>query len=123
MNKLQNKLILILLFFALAITFCGTSAAATTTHSNITLTKNSTTHAGDPIINGTVYIDDYSTKPVANATVTVNTTSGRTLATTTTNQNGFYTLNFYSTNTSFYVTASYPGCTQCNTNCNGSQKQ
>ncbi len=48
---------------------------------------------------------------MANATVTVNTTTGRTLATTTTNQNGYYSVNFYSTNTSFYVTASYPGCT------------
>ena len=47
---------------------------------------------------------------MANATVTVNTTAGRTLATTTTNQNGYYSVNFYSTNTSFYVTASYPGC-------------
>ena len=68
-------------------------------------------HAGDPIINGTVYIDDYGTRTLANATITVNSTTGKTLATTTTNQNGYYSVNFYSTNTSFYVTATYPGCT------------
>ncbi len=63
MDKLKNKLIPILLFFAIAITLCGTSAAATTTHTNqYYINKNSTVHAGDPIINGTVYIDDYSTK-------------------------------------------------------------
>ena len=80
MNKLKNKLILILLFFALAITFCGTSAAATTTHSNNTLTKNSTTHAGDPIISGNVNITDYNTKSLANATITINSTNSRSIS-------------------------------------------
>ena len=113
MNKLQNKIFLILLFFALTITFCGTSAAATTTHSNNTNLTNSTAHAGDPIINGTVYVDDYSNRTLANATITINSTgsNSRVLATTTTDQNGNYNVNFYNTATQFIVTASYMGST------------
>ena len=108
-NNIKRNVVFVLMFFAFAIIFSGTSSAATM-NSNQTTVNTTTEHAGDPIINGTVDINDYGTRPLANATITVNSTTGRTLATTTTNQNGYYTLNFYSTNTSFYVTASYPGC-------------
>ena len=46
LDKLKNKLIPILLFFAIAITLCGTSAAATTTHTNNTNLTNSTSACG-----------------------------------------------------------------------------
>ena len=106
---------------------CGTTSAATpqknstishnntTTISTLQLTSKSTTKkagsAGDPIINGTVTINEYgSIRNLANATVTINSTNGRTLAITKTNANGFYSTNFYSTNTQFIVTTSYLGC-------------
>jgi len=116
-----------LLAFAFVLTICGTTAAATpqvnTTindHSNVT-TVNSTLQttnttkkagsAGDPIINGTVTINEYGAiRNLSGATVVINSTSGRTLAITTTNANGFYSANFYSTDTQFKVTTSYLGC-------------
>ena len=67
----------------------------------------------DPIINGTVTINEYgNTRPLPNATVTVNSTgsNSRVLATTTTDANGYYSVNFYSTSTQFLVTSSYMGC-------------
>ena len=108
------------MFLAFALIISGTSAAATTntTHFNQTIQNNASSNHNitnktvghDPIITGTVQIDDYSTKTVANATVTVSS-GGKILDTTTTDKNGNYYLNFYSTATSFSVTASYPGCT------------
>ena len=70
---------------------------------------------GDPIITGTVTINKYGTGtyyPVQGATITVNSTgsNSRVLGTTTTDQNGNYYINFYSTATQFSVTSSYLGC-------------
>ena len=96
-----------------------TKTITTTTKTTTKITKTTTTtttittaaiHKGDPIISGTVYVDDYSTKTLANATITVTSMSGRILDTTTTDQNGNYNISFYSTDSSFIVTASYPGC-------------
>ena len=109
-------------------TICGTSTAATpqqnttishnntTTISTLQLTSKATTtkkagSAGDPIINGTVTINEYGAiRNLPGATVIINSTSGRTLAITTTNANGFYSTNFYSNSTQFEVTTSYLGC-------------
>ena len=64
-----------------------------------------------PIINGTVTINEYGAiRNLPGATVIINSTSGRTLAIATTNANGFYSTNFYSTDTQFKVTTSYLGC-------------
>ncbi|UTB33127.1 MAG: Ig-like domain-containing protein [Methanobacterium sp. ERen5] len=124
-------MILFVLAFALIITICGTSAAAstqqtaTTIHSsNPTLSTHTTTKvsssktakkkgsSSDPIINGTVTIKEYNhIRNLANAKIIIKSNSGRTLATTSTNSNGFYSTSFYSTDQSFKVTASYIGCT------------
>ena len=117
---------LFVLAFAFVITICGTAAAATpqqnttiNSHNNSstlsTLQTNSkvkkTVSKGDPIINGTVTINEYGAiRKLSNATVTVNSTSGRILATGTTNANGYYSINFYSTDTQFKITTSYLGC-------------
>ncbi|MDI6644197.1 MAG: invasin domain 3-containing protein [Methanobacteriaceae archaeon] len=100
MNK---KMFIIFLSLIMAIVLSGAVSAATT--------NNDT--CADPIINGTVTINEYgNTRPLPNATVTVNSTgtTSRVLATTTTDENGYYSVNFYSTSTSFLVTASYMGC-------------
>ena len=109
-------------------TICGTSTAVTpqqnstishnntTTISTLQLTSKATTtkkaeSAGNPIINGTVTINEYGAiRNLPGATVIINSTSGRTLAITTTNANGYYSTNFYSNSTQFEVTTSYLGC-------------
>ena len=117
---------LFVLAFAFIITICGTASAATpqqnttiTSHNNSstlsTLQTNSnvkkTVSKGDPIINGTVTINEYGAiRNLSNATVTVNSNSGRTLAITTTDAKGYYSVNFYSTDTQFKITTSYLGC-------------
>ncbi len=65
----------------------------------------------DPIISGTVTINEFGhIRPLPNATITV-VNDGRTLAMTTTDANGNYTVTFFSAATQFSVTASYMGCT------------
>ena len=124
---------MLILAFAFIITVSGAAAAATpqlnTTindNSNLT-TVNSTLQTinakttkkssskGDPIITGTVTINEYDNGiyvPVKGATITVNSTgsNSRVLGTTTTDKNGNYYIDFYSTDTQFLVTASYLGC-------------
>ncbi len=103
-------------------TVTTTKTITTTTKTVTTITKTITTtttittaasHAGDPIISGNVNITDYNTRSLANAIITINSTgsNSRVLATTTTDQNGNYNISFYSTATSFIVTASYMGTT------------
>lgn len=76
--------------------------------SEFTVTSQS---CSDPIINGTININEFGhIRPLPNAIVTVNSTSNRTLATTKTDENGYYYLNFYSTDSQFRLTASYMGC-------------
>jgi len=119
--------LLYILAFVFIITICGSATAATPTnnttinsHNNSsvisTLQINSkvkkTVSKGDPIINGTVTIQEYDhpLRNLFNATVTVDSTSGRTLAITTTDKNGFYSVNFYSTDSKFNVITTYLGC-------------
>ncbi len=86
-------------------------------------TQNNTT-CSDPIINGTVTISEYgNVRPLPNATITVNSTgsNSRVLGTTTTDANGYYSINFYSVNTQFLVTASYLGCNSVTKTVNVSQ--
>ena len=88
----------------------------TTTISTLQINSKSATTKkansdGDPIISGTVTINEYGAiRNLPEATVTINSTSGRTLAITKTDANGFYSTNFYSTDTQFKVTTSYLGC-------------
>ena len=119
------------LAFVFIVTICGAASAAlplqstTTTHTNNTTinstlqtakaTTNSSGSKGDPIITGTVTINRYvngTYYPVQGATITVNSTgtNSRILATTTTDKNGNYYIDFYSTAQSFSVTSSYLGC-------------
>ncbi|BDZ71688.1 Ig-like domain-containing protein [Methanobacterium petrolearium] len=76
------------------------------------ITENVTTTGGcDPIINGTVTIEEYGrTRALPNATVTVSSTSDRILGMATTDENGYYSISFFSADTIFKVTASYIGC-------------
>ncbi|BDZ69013.1 Ig-like domain-containing protein [Methanobacterium ferruginis] len=77
------------------------------------ITENVTTTGGcDPVINGTVTVNEYGhVNPLEGASVVVNSTSGHVLASTTTDANGYYSLSFYSTDTTFNVIVSYMGCT------------
>ncbi|WP_048190976.1 Ig-like domain-containing protein [Methanobacterium sp. SMA-27] len=119
---------LFVLAFAFIITICGTASAATphqvttiNSHNNSSVISTLQTHSkkakktvskGDPIITGTVTVKEYDHSPrnLFNATVTVNSLSGRTLAITNTDKNGYYSVNFYSTDPQFRVTARYMGC-------------
>lgn len=134
-----------MLVFAFVIAFCGTSAAAVdTTKKNTTnlqikdnykdlkntappiisspkekkpkKDKQNPNINGDPIISGTVSINEYSNlRNLPNATITVYSTTGRALGITTTDANGNYNLNFYSTDTQFDVTTRYLGCSSVTT--------
>ena len=133
--KTYKQLIIFLLAFAFIITICGTATAATpnqlttiNSHNNYnsinsTLQANSkkattskaknTDPIADPIITGTVTINEYGhIRVLKGATITVNTTgsNSRVLGTAKTDQNGYYYINFYSTNSQFRVTSSYIGC-------------
>jgi uncharacterized repeat protein (TIGR01451 family) len=102
---------MILISFIFAIVLCGASAAAVNDTANET--QDSIGCTADPIINGTVTINEYGhIRPLQGATVTVNTTasSSRILGTATTDENGYYSIGFYSTDTTFRVTSSYIGC-------------
>ncbi|MTK63720.1 MAG: DUF11 domain-containing protein [Methanobacterium sp.] len=119
-------MIFFVLAFAIILAICGTSSAATVqNNTTISHTDSSAAHillktnakktgsTGDPIITGTVTINRYGTGTyyaLKGATITVNSTSGRVLGTTTTDQNGNYYINFYSTDTRFLVTSSFLGC-------------
>ncbi len=107
-----------ILALILALAICGTVAAATdknkkndTTDENIT--QNVTTYGGsDPVISGNVTIKEFDNpaRNLSGAQVVVNSTSGRVLASTTTDANGHYSVSFFSTDLSFIVTASFIGC-------------
>ncbi|AEG18389.1 conserved repeat domain protein [Methanobacterium paludis] len=106
---------LLLFSFVFIIAICGTSAAAVTGQNTSVCSNDSVSAASnssaDPVINGTVTINEYGTvRPLQNATVTVNSMSNRTLGSATTDQNGYYSISFYSTDNQFKVTASYLGC-------------
>ena len=128
-----KQLLLFVLAFAFVITICGTAAAATpqqnttiNSHNNSstlsTLQTNSkkatskaknTSPIADPIITGTVTINEYGhIRVLKGATVTVNSTASnsKVLGTTKTDQNGHYSINFYSTDPQYRVTSSYIGC-------------
>ena len=125
---------MLILAFAFIITICGTSAAATPQQNTTIISNNSsstlstlqsnsskakTTPKGDPIITGTVTINEFgSVRPLKGATVTVNTTgtNSRVLGTSITDQYGHYSINFYSTSSSFKVTSSYLGCNSITNN-------
>ncbi|WP_321422023.1 invasin domain 3-containing protein [uncultured Methanobacterium sp.] len=98
-----------ILTFAFVLAIVGTSAAVVNATDNVT--NSSDEYVGcDPIINGTVTINEYGqVRPLANATVVVNS-SGRIVGGATTDENGYYSLNFYSTATQFNITTSYIGC-------------
>ncbi|CEA12628.1 Ig-like domain-containing protein [Methanobacterium formicicum] len=107
---------MLILAFAFVFTILGTSAAAmngtgNTTNTSIDLTSDCST-GSDPIISGTVTVNEYGhVRPLEGATVIANSTSGVVMGSTTTDANGHYTLNFYSTETTFNIIASYIGCT------------
>ena len=95
MNK---KAYLLLVTLMLVFVFCGSSAVTAADPTNNT-------------INGTITIKEYNAiKNLANATVTVNA-SGKVLGSAKTDQNGYYSINFFSNQTKFNVTAFYVGCT------------
>jgi uncharacterized repeat protein (TIGR01451 family) len=90
--------------------FKFTTIKATTNTKTPSTTK--TGPKGDPIISGTVTINELGhIRVLPNATVVVNSATGRTVAVATTDANGYYSVGFYSTNTTFSVTTSYLGCT------------
>ncbi|AXV38903.1 Ig-like domain-containing protein [Methanobacterium sp. BAmetb5] len=107
---------MLILAFAFVFTILGTSAAAVNgtgnnTNTSIDLTSDCST-GSDPIISGTVTVNEYGhIRPLEGATVIANSTSGVVMGSTTTDANGHYTLNFYSTETTFNIIASYIGCT------------
>ncbi|MGZ7095800.1 MAG: Ig-like domain-containing protein, partial [Methanobacterium sp.] len=101
---MKKHIILIFVSVLIALILCGVSSAADSTDE----TQNSTISGADPIINGTVYINESGhVRVLPNATVTVNSSTNKNLATTKTDQNGYYSLIFYSTATQFNVTATY----------------
>ncbi|NYB52807.1 MAG: DUF11 domain-containing protein [Methanobacteriaceae archaeon] len=111
--KGKKQLLMFLLAFAFVLAIAGTSAAAINNTENTTnLTASASTCSGsDPIITGTVTVNEYGhVRPLEGATITVDSTAGKVLASTTTDANGYYYLNFYSTDTTFNVIASYMGC-------------
>ena len=107
-QPLHNKTQQYLIITTTTISTLQLTSKATTTKTTTTKKAGS---AGDPIINGTVTINEYGAiRNLPGATVIINSTTGRTLAIATTNANGFYSTNFYSTDTQFKVTTSYLGC-------------
>jgi len=110
---LNKKALMFIIAFAFVLAIAGTSAAAVNETENITTTNITDECVGsDPIINGTITVNEYGhTRPLEGATVIVNSNSGKTLASTTTDANGYYSVNFYSAETTFNIIASYVGCT------------
>jgi len=111
--KLNKKALMFIIAFAFVLAIAGTSAAAVNETENVT-TSNVTDECvgSDPIINGTITVNEYGhTRPLEGATVIVNSNSGKALASTTTDANGYYSVNFYSAETTFNIIASYVGCT------------
>ncbi len=98
MNK---KTYFFLVALIMVFVFCGSSAVTAADPTNNT-------------INGTITIKEYNTvKNLTNATVTVNN-SGKILGTAKTDQNGYYSINFFSNQTKFNVTANFVGCNLTN---------
>jgi uncharacterized repeat protein (TIGR01451 family) len=111
--KLNKKALMFIIAFAFVLAIAGTSAAAVNDTENVT-TSNVTDECvgSDPIINGTITVNEYGhTRPLEGATVLINSNSGKALASTTTDANGYYSVNFYSADTTFNIIASYVGCT------------
>nr|WP_319374716.1 Ig-like domain-containing protein [uncultured Methanobacterium sp.] len=106
---------MLILAFAFVLAIAGTSAAAlnqTSNETTINATADVNCSGSDPIINGTVTVNEYGhVRPLEGATVTANSVGGNVLASTTTDANGHYLLNFYSTATTFNIVVSYMGCT------------
>ena len=108
---MQRKIFVILISFIFAIIICGASSAAANGTANDT--QNSSVCVADPVINGTVTINEYGRiRPLQNATVVINTTgsNSRVLGSAITDSNGYYSISFFSTDTQFKVTAGYVGC-------------
>ncbi|MBI4814038.1 MAG: DUF11 domain-containing protein, partial [Methanobacterium sp.] len=112
--KIKKQFLMLVLAFAFVLAIAGTSAAAlneTSNQTNISATANAEYSGSDPIINGTVTVNEYDhVRPLEGASVIVNSTSGNVLASTTTDANGHYSLSFFSTDTTFNVIVSYIGC-------------
>ncbi|MDY9922936.1 Ig-like domain-containing protein [Methanobacterium sp.] len=105
---------MLVLAFAFVLAIAGTSTAAlneTSNQTNISATATADYSGSDPIISGTVTVNEYDhVRPLEGASVIVNSTSGNVLASTTTDANGHYSLNFFSTDLTFNVIVSYIGC-------------
>jgi len=103
--------------FAFVLAIAGTSAAAVNetgnvTTDNITFTSEGGYEGCDPIISGTVTVNEYGhVRPLEGASVVINSASGNVLASTMTDANGYYSVNFFSADTQFNVQVSYLGCT------------
>ncbi len=110
--KINKKALMFIIAFAFVLAIAGTSAAAVNETENVTTSEITDECVGsDPIINGTIIVNEYGhTRPLPGATVIVNSNSGKTLASTTTDANGYYSVNFYSAETTFSIIASYVGC-------------
>ncbi|MFU2191320.1 Ig-like domain-containing protein [Methanobacterium sp. MZD130B] len=106
---------MLILAFTFVLAVAGTSAAAVSEASNVTtpqVTKVSNNCGSDPIINGTITVNEYGhVRPLKGATVTANSVSGVILSRATTDANGYYSMSFYNTATTFDIVASYMGCT------------
>jgi len=113
--KTKKNLLLLILAFTFVLAVAGTSAAAVSEASNVTtpqVTKVSNNCGSDPIINGTITVNEYGhVRPLKGATVTANSVSGVILSRATTDANGYYSMSFYNTATTFDIVASYMGCT------------
>ena len=113
--KTKKNLLLLILAFTFVLAIAGTSAAAVSEASNVTtpqVTKVSNNCGSDPIINGTITVNEYGhVRPLKGATVTANSVSGVVLSRATTDANGYYSMSFYNTATTFDIVASYMGCT------------
>jgi len=114
---LNKKALMFIIAFAFVLAIAGTSAATSiennqTNINDQNVSEDLTSCEGcDPIINGTVIIEEYDrNRPLENATVTVSSNSGRILGMATTDENGYYSISFFSAESIFKVTASYMGC-------------
>ena len=125
----MKKIILMLLTFLLIIVVCGTASAADTSGNNTNFSStnlnstnptntSSNSNTNNNIFNvsnrSNIVISGNVTRcnnglPFNGVTITVNSLNGYFIGSTTTNANGFYTLNFSSDQKNFMVTASHTG--------------
>ena len=110
--KTKKNLLMLILAFTFVLAIAGTSAAAVSETSNVTTPQVTNDCGSDPIIDGTITVNEYGhVRPLEGATVTANSVSGVILGRATTDASGYYSMNFYSTDTTFDIVASYMGCT------------